>query len=271
MKPIVSFRHPPVVETVLCVQFDRLAGLTNAHLGAFWEGMRCDWPQAVDAPWLPEQSEVFGEPRSWQPSMHLRFSQQQSTRVQMKNESGDRMIQIQNCRLDYNWLRQPEVVYPRYSTIQPEFLDALKSFLAFIERTGLGTPEPNQWEVTYVNHMPRGTVWEAPEDWPGVFNGLPGVAAVPERLRLQGLGGHWHYEIKEKLGRLHVEVGHGHLAPPDKKEVITMKLTARGPIEKSEDHAGSVERGLTLGHDIVVTSFRDLTSPKAHDSWNKET
>ena len=32
-----DYEHPPVVETVIGVQFDSLPELRNAHLGAFWK------------------------------------------------------------------------------------------------------------------------------------------------------------------------------------------------------------------------------------------
>jgi len=31
-----TFENPPVVETVMSVQFDPLSKLTDAHLGGFW-------------------------------------------------------------------------------------------------------------------------------------------------------------------------------------------------------------------------------------------
>jgi hypothetical protein len=37
-----DYERPPVVETVLGVQFDPLPDLCNAHLGAFWGTLECD-------------------------------------------------------------------------------------------------------------------------------------------------------------------------------------------------------------------------------------
>ena len=44
-----SFKNPPVVETVLGVQFERLAGFTNGHLGAFWKSLPDGWSQVRNA------------------------------------------------------------------------------------------------------------------------------------------------------------------------------------------------------------------------------
>ncbi len=271
MTEIVSFNRPPVIETVLGVQFERLPGLTNAHLGAFWASIKEDWPRITDAPRLDDQFEEFGKRIHWAHGIKLQVSQQILARVQIKNEAEDRMIQIQNCRLDYNWLgHRKRKEYPRYSKIKPEFEQALKQFRNFITETGMGELVPNQWEITYVNHVPKGTVWETPEEWGKVFRSLPGLAVVPGGTQLEGLGGYWHFEIIPQRGRLHVELKHGYLSSSEHEEVLIMKLTARGPIDSSDDPDAGIDKGLNLGHETIVTSFRDLTSPESHEYWNRE-
>ena len=270
MTATVTFRHPPVVETVLGIQFERLEGLSNAHLGAFWAQWKSDWPSAVDAPPLEEQFETFGKNVGWHRAIKLKLTQSPSARLQIRNAAGDRMIQLQNCRADYNWIGQPGQEYPRYSTVRPEFDRVLSGFGELVAEHDLGELVPNQWEVTYVNHMPRGTVWNAPADWPMVFRSLPGLAVVPEGMCLEGFGGHWHFEIQPQRGRLHVELQHAFVEGPEKKEVLALKLTARGPISKEADAMAPIDSGLNLGHDAIVTSFERLTSRQAHDYWNRE-
>ena len=266
----VTFRHPPVVETVLGVQFDRLPELTNAHLGAFWEQRRIDWPQASDALPLNEQFEAFGKQSGWNRAIQLKMTQAPSARLQMRNVAGDRMIQVQNCRLDYNWIGLPGQQYPRYSTVRPEFDRVLGEFEKLIADGSLGQLAPNQWEVTYVNRMLKGTVWDDPKDWASVLGSLLGPAVAPEGLRLEGFGGHWHLEIKPGRGRLHVELQHAYVGGPDKEEALEMKLTARGPIDKEKEAKAEIDAGLNLGHDVIVTSFEKMTSQEAHDYWNRE-
>lgn len=266
----VTFRHPPVVETVLGIQFERLPGLTNAHLGAFWQQRKADWPQVNDAPPLQEQVEAFGGQLGWSRAVHLKLTQSPSVRIQMRNAAGDRMIQVQNCRLDYNWIGQPGQEYPRYRTVRLEFDQVLREFGKFIAAHDLGELVPNQWEVTYVNHILRGKLWDRPEEWAALFPSLPGPATTPSRARLEGFGGHWHFEIEPQRGRLHVELQHAFVGGADKKEALAMKLTARGPIEKDRDPTAAIDEGLNLGHDTIVRSFEDLTSQQAHDYWNRE-
>lgn len=266
----VTFKHPPVVETVLGVQFQRLQGLTNAHLGAFWQERRADWPRIDDAPPLEEQFEAFGKQLGWNRAVHLKLTQAPSARVQMRNAEGDRMVQLQNCRLDYNWIG-PEQAYPRYRTVRPEFDRVLGEFRNLIAEHSLGELVPTQWEVTYVNQMPRGGLWNEPEEWTDLFTGLPGLATTPEGMKLEGFGGHWHFEIEPQRGRLHVELQQAFIGGCDEKqEVLVMRLTARGPLQNDQEPVTTIDAGLNLGHDTIVTSFRDLTSRRAHDYWNRE-
>jgi len=265
-----SLRHPPVVETVLGIQFERLRNLTNAHLGAFWERKRQEWPDVKDAPPLEEQFETFGNQAGWNRAIRLKFTQAPSARFQIKNAAGNRMIQVQNCRLDYNWIGRPGKEYPRYWTVRPEFDQVLNEFRQFIAEHKLGEFVPKQWEVTYVNHIDQGTVWNEPKDWPGIFRSLPGVVIVPQGTSLDGFGGHWHFEILPQRGRLHVELQHAYVEGPERKEVLAMNLTARGIISKEEDATAGIDKGLNLGHDVVVPAFFQLTSQQAQDYWNRE-
>ena len=53
---------PPIVETVLSVQFEPLAGLHTAHLGLLWEKFRRDFPRSEEQPPIDQMIEQFPEP-----------------------------------------------------------------------------------------------------------------------------------------------------------------------------------------------------------------
>jgi len=263
------FDRPPVVETVLGVQFDALPGLTNAHLGVFWKQLGPDWPNLSDAPPIPPQFERFGETERWTPGgLQLRLIRDVDRRIQIRNATNDRMIQIQNGRFHYNWLGHEGVEYPRYRKVRPEFDKHLDAFRAFLAAESLGQLRPNQWEVTYVNHIPRGSVWQEPRDWASLF---PTLTVPPTRLsstmRLESISGEWHFEIEPRRGRLHVHLQHMRLQSPDGLEVLRLTLTARGPAGDGETVGVDLNQGLNLGRKAVVTAFRDLTSEAAHEYW----
>lgn len=263
-----KFANPPVVETVLGVQFRKLAEFRNAHLGAFWKTLGEDWPNVSDASPLAHVQERFGDDRWVRSGPMVRLSQDVPSRLWIRNKSRDRMIQVQNDRLCYNWLSiEGKSSYPSYGDVRPRFDETWELFRRFLAAENFDPPQPDQWEITYVNHIPRGGVWNQPADirrlLPGIFskkaNAVWGV--------FESAGGAFTFEIPDRRGRLHVEVQHTQHNEPNPTELIVLKLTARGPIDDNTD----LNAGLNLGHETIVQAFTDLTAEKAHAPgyWNR--
>lgn len=268
--PQPVFQKPPVVETVYGVQFDPLSEFRNGHLGAFWCMLGPEWPHVADTALLPPARELFGDERLWAPVglFRVALKDDEASRIQIRNEGRDRMVQIQNGRFVYNWIGAKNQTYPGAVIIRPEFDRMFARFQEFLKDRKLGPLKPNQWEVTYVNHFIRGTVWQTPRDWPAIFGDK--LVRPPESLdplELESVGGAWRYTIPENQGRLHVEVVHGRTGfELGSEEAIILKLTARGPIPKS----GGLDAGLQLGHDVVVSSFKRLHSEAARQHWGEQ-
>ena len=128
----LNYESPPVVETVVGVQFDRLSNFTNAHLGAYWHHIGVDhWPTPVDAPPLTSQFERFHDSSNWGGGFNLHLTQDPASRMQLKNHDGSRMLQIQNGRMHHNWLGEEGGEYPRYEAVRDEFEKYLRSFIEF--------------------------------------------------------------------------------------------------------------------------------------------
>ncbi len=264
-----SFRNAPVVETVLGVQFDPVKGLSNAHLGAFWAKAVPDWLHTSDAAPLPPVFEQFDDEQPWLSSqgLGLMITRGSPTRVRIKNETKDRMIQVQNGRFHYNWLGVGGGVYPRYTEVRPDFDKTFEQFCSFVSDLGLEEVTPNQWEVTYVNHIPKGTVWDSPRDWSTVFPTLLAKHAEVSVGSLERLEAEWHFEIAPKRGRLHVSLRSAQRATRDRTGVLVLNLTARGPVESD---GMSLHKGLDVGRAAIVNAFAEITSPSAHEFWERE-
>jgi len=262
-----DYGNPPVVETILGVQFERMAEFRNAHMGAFWKALDSTaWPRVSDAPLLPVQFEPCTKEARWSKGVQVHVSQDPSSRLQITNAAGDRMIQLQNTRFHFNWLGQAGMPYPRYETVRVEFSDVYGRFLEFVRGEGLGELRPNQWEVTYLNHIPKGTVWREPNDW-GFFQLLRGVPTIAGLIQGESFGGNWTFCIPEERGRLHIQWQHGARSEPDEQELIVLTLTARGPLDGTKPDIASVLGGLDLGHLTIVQSFERLMSTNANDYW----
>ncbi len=253
------------METVLGVQFAPLKGLRPAHFGLFWKSLPGEWPGLIDAPAIEPQFEEFTETTAWKPSgIQLKLAKVPDLRLQIKNTTEDRMIQVQNDRFHYNWLLRPSGgTYPRYDdTIRPEFFRVFHEFEKFLEGEGFGAVSVNQWEITYVNHLPRGSVWKSSQEWPEVLPGLLGRIDPATSLCFEACEGEWHFQIPEQRGRLHLAVQRGRENRPDGDDLLILKLTARGPVLGS-----SLESGLDCGHQAIIDGFLAVTSEAAKAYW----
>jgi uncharacterized protein (TIGR04255 family) len=269
--PLPDYANPPVVETILGVQFDRLPGFRNGHLGAFWKTLdAAEWPAILDASPLLPQFETFAESARWaMGGLQLTMTQELPGRLQIKNKAGDRMIQIQNGRLHFNWLGEAGRAYPRYEKVRDGFVWALQQFLAFVVEEKLGELRPNQWELTYLNHIPKGTVWNSPADW-AFFRPLGAVPTVEDLVDGESFDGQWHFVIPKQRGRLHVQWQHARKPEPKEEELIVLTLTARGPLDPSKADIQPIAEGLDLGHETIVRSFQELMTDNANKYWGQK-
>jgi uncharacterized protein (TIGR04255 family) len=265
-EPLPKFDRPPVAEVVLGVQFNRLIEYSAAHAGWFWrERLGSGFDLAKEAARLEDQLERFGDEVRWVPPGGLLIRPgHQPDRIQIIDSLNDRMVQIQDSRFIYNW-RKREAGYPSYGKLLPEFLARLTDFQAFAEKTGLGKLEFNQWEVTYLNQILRGDLWQSPDDWPRL---IPSFYVPPRGsgMTFESFNNEWHFVLPSNRGRLHVAASHGRVSP-EGPEVLMLTLTARGPVDFTKGL--SLSTGLELGHEAIVTTFASMTSPKSHQHWGR--
>lgn len=265
---IHSFERPPLVETVMGVQFKRLPKLTTPFLALFWASLGDDWTNVEEVAAQVPQYERFDDERSWGQLAQISFrvSDVPEIRYRISNSRRTRMIQVQNGAIHYNWLGSGGQDYPRYAVVRPEFEDIVQRFSSFLDKRSIGTIEMDQWEITYVDHFPKGTVWNSKEDWSRLLHGASVPYSIAEGLALDTVFLKSSYEIASRRGRLHIQVLHGQTQNPkanSRTEMLRVDLTARGPIDKQT----SMVEGLNLGRNAIVKAFFNLTSQEAHDYW----
>jgi uncharacterized protein (TIGR04255 family) len=260
-----TYENPPLVETILNVQFEPLREFKTAHLGAFWKQLGPGWPHADDAPVVEPTFERFSDEPDTQ-ELGLRFMLLKSplVRLQVRNASDDGMIQIQNGRLIYNWLKKKGKPYPRYDKIRESFADTFQQFRAFLASEQLGEIKANQWEITYLNHIPQNTVWKSLKDW-HFFRPLGSLDGIEGLVKLDNVSEKRRYVIGENRGRLHVSWHHG--KKEDRQELIVLNLTARGPLLGEKTNIDEVLDGLDLGRSAIVTSFSAFMADEANQYW----
>jgi hypothetical protein len=178
------------------------------------------------------------------------------------------MIQVQNDRLHFNWLGESGGPYPRYEVIREGFDRVLRHFIDFVRQESVGDFRPNQWEVTYVNHIPQGTVWKTPGDW-RFFRLLGSGQTIKSPVRCEGFTGEWHFQIPEERGRLHISWQRAKRTASEHKseELVRLMLTARGPLKPTESDVATIIDDLNLGRETIVRSFQCFMSDDANKYW----
>ena len=266
-RPLPDFEDPPVIETVLGVQFAPLSAFSIPHLGLYWNRIRHDYPKSQVMPPLGAVFEEFGR-HSTGPSIGRELVSEPDVRCWFIDESTTQLIQVQKDRFIRNWRKvQHGDVYPRYEALKPRFKADWERFLRFLEEEGIGSPEVNQCEVTYINHMDMGKGWDSYGEIDKVVRlkllSTPReFLPEPEKVNL-----HVRYLMPDKRGRLHVTFQPA-IRRQDAKEIFQLEITARGrPAASSID---DILDWFDTAHEWIVRGFADLTTPEMHQVWRRK-
>jgi len=271
-RTLPRFSKPPLVETLLSVQFAPLSGLRMVDFGLFWLDVKEEFPIVEERQPIAPAFERFDTqgyhvaPIQWQIGGNLPLP-----RVWYRSpttlENGQGGIQLQRDRFIHGWARtRPGAAeYPTYTKNRANFVKYFKKFEDHIRKHGLGQLAINQCEVTYVNQIPisheAGAVHAAARRCFPQLSGDRASSFQPQADRITYTAA---FPIQNNLGRLHVLI-HGPLETPDARNIIEFRLTARGmPAERGPDQALA---WLDLGHEWIVNGFYDLTSPDMHGEW----
>ena len=271
-RDLPDFDNPPVAEVVLSLQFEPLDRLRTPQMGAFWSKIKGDFPQSEEHQPLNPVIEEFDGIEEKDPIEHIRLFTSAPVRHWYLNSNGTSLIQVQKDRFIQNWRKTEESHdYPRFINVLNPFKEHLREFEDYLQEEEIGTIKPNQCEVTYINHIPRGEGWDRYDDIGEVvtlFSPKKRGSFLPE-LEQARLGSSFIIPGKDSkpLGRLHIGVDPG-IRKPDNFPVLRLSLTARGrPIS---DNIGGVFRFFDIGHKWIVEGFTSITSTKMHKIWKRK-
>ena len=265
-----DFRHPPLVETVLSLQFQPLQEFSLVHVGLLWHKFRHIFPLIEERTPLDAVRETF-EGQSPRPEEVAVDGKPPLPRVCFLNESKTELIQIQSDRFIHNWRKAGKVStpYPRYERIRTNFRHEAWEFQEFLTDEKLGKVAIDQCEITYVNHIEPSEAWHSHGQIEGVLRTwaaqqrsfLPESedGSIQQRFVIRN-------DSSRPLGRLHVS-----LTPAWKEEdqspIFVLTLTARGsPLDKGINGAFDF---FDLGREWIVKGFLDLTTTDMHRAWGE--
>jgi uncharacterized protein (TIGR04255 family) len=263
-----DYEHPPIVEMVLGVQFAELPGFKTVHAGLLWEEkFRAAYPRFSEQGPLEPNFEVFGSQR--RPKFEIKQVPGLAPRLWFMNERDDELVQIQANRFIRNW-RGEGVNYPRYEKLRESFFSDLQEFGSFLKHWDIGTIQPNQCEVTYVNRLHL-------EGYDLTVN--PGIALKlfhPEALRPGEEGERLpdpenchlsaRYVLKgangEPRGRLYMTIQPWQTEPDLRLDLIVRGAPASPDLKAVADF-------LDEGRAIIVNGFTAITTDRMHQEWGR--
>jgi len=262
-----EFENPPVIEVVCGVLFKPIETLLAPHLGVLWEKFKEEYPACQEtAPLAPVIERFDGTP-----PVQLELTDRPPLpRVWFVHRNENGIIQIQRDRFLHNWKKvQDDDAYPRYGNVIRLFRDRLTSFEKFLAEANLGFIEPHQYEMTYVNHIPKGDRLEPLQQVGVVF---PDFDWRPQEERFlkrpEAFTWRTTFAMPDESGRLHVTIRSG-VRRGDNVPMLLLDLTARGFGKDCSKEA--MWAWFDLAREWIVRGFADLTGENMHKNVWKRT
>lgn len=267
-----SFKFPPVNEVFLGVQFDTLEAFNIATYGLIWEKFRDRFPSVEHHMPLEPQFERIGGRKS--PIGQLppfRIEQMAPLpRAWFLSRDGCELVQIQPDRFIRNWRRlNSSDEYPRYEKhIRPEFEKDLKALEDFFRDIGMGRINPNQCEVSYINHIDAESSHDKLNE---VFIGWSNKYCPATIADIEDINLGMRHVVKDSngefLGRLYIKIQPAFRAADD-KPIFLVELTLRGrPLRNNIE---GVMEFMNIGREKIVRAFAEMTTPEMHKLWQRE-
>jgi len=260
--PLPRFDSPPVIETVLGIEFAPLRHWSLLHFGLYWPLIRDEFPTFKILPPIKNAQGADGKPQ-------FRISSEPDVRCWYVSADGAMLLQLQRDRLVLNWRKSDENgVYPRYEkSIRPTFLREWNRFQEFVNANDLGELKPTNCEVSYINHLIKGREWNDVKDVPAIFPFFASSKATSFLPDWTDVAFEVNFKMPSDSGHLKVN-----LTPvvriSDGNEAFQLTLSAQGCPTKLDDE--SVLAWLDSAREWVVRGFDDLTSAKLHALWKKK-
>lgn len=257
MSSLPEFETPPINEVVAGVFFDPLQGFRLPHFGLFWGKIKDQYPYCEHA------SRLIRGPVDNKPSSFF------LPRVWLFNQERTSLIQMQDDCFLFNWRRVTgDEAYPRYTKVVGELWNRLSEYRGFLEDQSLPTPTILQCELSYINHIPAGEIWQTPVE---IRNFAPDLVWREQKRFLPDFeSSAWTgiFPLPEDFGKLTVSVRHGK-KHTDGTPLYTIEFTARGL--GGDGSNARINEWFNLAHEWIVQGFCDFTDVKIQkDKWRKK-
>ncbi len=255
IKRLPYYRNPPINEVVCGMRIHPADNLLIPHIGLLWDKFRAEYPRLQHTqPLATTKGEIAVDKVTKLPIPRIWFI----------SNSDDQLIQFQNDRFYFNW-RKRKNDYPRYKNMMSNFEIVFRAVKALFNEFELGELEPIEYELTYLNHIPRGNGWETIDDLSNIFSDFHWNKSDTRFLHHpKEVGWAADFSFPDQKGHLSISLKQG-IRILDELPILIFELKAMG--FDSED---SFRNWFDLAHEWIVRGFTDLTIDKMHEFWGVE-
>ncbi|GIX04171.1 MAG: hypothetical protein KatS3mg114_0040 [Planctomycetaceae bacterium] len=174
---------------------------------------------------------------------------------------GDQFLVLTPQSLRFVWNGRDGERYPHYETIRDGLVCAIDAWQDVWE--SLKRPISwSGWCVQYVNALPQGTVWQQLGNLKAVtlLGELP--AGMPTLCDVQA---RWHFRPEPPIDSFTIELTHQSAGEVvETAACLWLALRADGV---ADGDLAAVLEGLDAGRQVIVSSFKIITSKGAHHYW----
>ncbi len=253
-----SYKNPPVNEVVCGMRFNTPDKLRITHFGLIWDKFRVEYPFIKHAPPIVSaKGEIIFDKAIGVPL----------PRVWFINEPDDQLVQFQIDRFYFNW-RRKKSDYPRYDHVITQFEKVRDIIVTSFSEFELGELKPIEYELTYINHIPRGQGWNTIDDIPKIFSDFAWKKNKKRFLpNPKKINWSTEFALPEQKGHMIVNLKQA-TKTEEKTPLLVLELKTGGISESTNNTA--TREWFDLAHEWIVRGFTDLTRSEIQKIWERE-
>ena len=253
-----SYKKPPVNEVVFGMQFNTPENFYIPHIGILWDKFRSDYPVLNHAPTITSsKGQIKIDAATGVPI----------PRVWFINNSDDELVQFQVDRFYFNW-RHRKSDYPRYEFLKEKFVTVLTNVNSFFNEFNFGNIDPTEFELTYINHIPKGEGWDSFDELPNIFSDFNWTFKEERFLpNPQKISWSTEFLLPSDMGRLLVTLKLA-VRADDKNPLLVLELKSLGSIETNSKE--EIIDWFNISREWIVRGFTDITTPSIQKIWEIE-
>lgn len=262
---LANYGKPPIDEVAIAFQFPEIVGSSNERLRDFWKTVREQYPFIESRPHfqIPLESARPLEPNAVQ--LQLVSAPPQNVRLWLISETDDFLIQIQNSTFVQNWRRR-NTEYPHFEEVRDLFWANFRRFRDFLTKAGLQQPRTQQVEVTYINWVSNLSVAQFLRPASATAISVSGTVLESE---LQTWSARYLIPSDvQVVERLYAQVSPAARIQDPAQQGTQFSLVVRAANAEGIDDLDA-DQLIADARVIIVDAFTSLTTPNAHDVWER--